>query len=112
MLPRANRLLTADEIRATIRRGRRLPGTLTVIHVRTGAGTEPPRFGFVVSKKVGGAVIRNRVRRRLREISRASLAEVAPGTDIVIRALPESADATWASLQGEVAQVLSRRTLA
>lgn len=93
-----------------MRRGRRVAGSLTLVHVLATGSEDPARFGFVVSKKVGGAVIRNRVRRRLRALGRHALTEVSPGTDVVIRALPDSAHATWASLQGEVAQALSGRT--
>jgi ribonuclease P protein component len=44
-----------------------------------------PRFGFTVTKKTGNAVVRNRIRRRLREVVRLSAAEVAsPGVDYVL----------------------------
>jgi len=46
---------------------------------------EPARFGFTVTKKVGNAVVRNRIRRRLREAVRlAGAAEAAAGTNYVI----------------------------
>ena len=110
MLARANRLLSADDFRTTIRRGRRIPGALTVVHVLDDGTDAAARFGFIVGRKVGNAVTRNRVRRRLRAIAYGLLEDVAPGTRVVIRALPESAKATWTSLQGEVASALSRRT--
>jgi ribonuclease P protein component len=48
-------------------------------------GTRPPRFGFTVTKKIGNAVVRNRIRRRLREVVRLSVADVAcPGIDYVL----------------------------
>ncbi|MBX3094608.1 MAG: ribonuclease P protein component [Cryobacterium sp.] len=112
MLARANRLLTADDIRNTMRRGRRVSGSASIVHIVVGETDRPPRCGFVVSKKVGNAVTRNRVRRRLRAICRDVVSELAPGTDVVIRALPESAHSTWASLQGEISAALSRRTRA
>jgi ribonuclease P protein component len=43
--------------------------------------TDPPRIGFTVTKKVGGAVVRNRARRRLREAARLELAEMALNQD-------------------------------
>jgi ribonuclease P protein component len=58
----------------------------------------PSRVGFVVSKAVGGAVVRNRVKRRLRAIMAGELATLPTGLDLVVRANPASADATFADL--------------
>ncbi len=55
------------------------------------------RFGFAVGKSVGGAVVRNRTKRRLREIARA--ATLVPGIDVVVGAHRASADATFAELR-------------
>jgi ribonuclease P protein component len=68
------------------------------------------RFGFIVSKQVGSAVVRNTVRRRLKAVCAASLPDVRPGTDVVIRALPTSAGADFAQLRAEVVRCLRRRT--
>ena len=57
-------------------------------------GTErptPPRAGFVVSGKVGNAVVRHRITRRLRPLVREQLAALPAGTDLVVRALPAAA---------------------
>ncbi len=56
------------------------------------------RAGFVVSKAVGNAVIRNRVRRRLRHLVRPLLGELPAGSTLVVRALPAAADASFATL--------------
>ena len=50
-----------------------------------------PRVGFVVSKAVGNAVTRNRVKRRLRHLCRPLVDELADGTVVVVRALPAAA---------------------
>lgn len=47
-------------------------------------GTRGPRIGFTVTKKIGNAVVRNRIRRRLREAVRRAAAHAEPGTDYVI----------------------------
>jgi ribonuclease P protein component len=60
--------------------------------------TGPARAGFVVSRRVGSAVVRNRVRRRLREQARGRLATLRPGTLLIIRALPAAADSTYDEL--------------
>ena len=50
-----------------------------------------PRVGFVVSKAVGNAVTRNRVKRRLRHLCRPLVNELEDGTVVVVRALPAAA---------------------
>jgi len=73
----------------------------------TGEAREP-RFGFIISKQVGNAVIRNTVRRRLKAVCAAAIADVPKGTDVVIRALPASAIATFAELDADVTRCLAR----
>ncbi|WP_348789560.1 ribonuclease P protein component [Leifsonia sp. NPDC080035] len=119
MLAKVNRITHGSDYRATVRRGARFTGASTVSYVRSNRDTDAVRFGFIVSKAVGNAVRRNLVRRRLK----AAAYEVLPqlmeasrdgaGMDIVIRALPASAQATWATLHEEVsrgaARILSRQ---
>ena len=64
------------------------------------------RFGFAVSKRVGGAVIRNRVKRRLQETARQL--SVRPGFDVVLIARPAAADASFAGLAVAVRDAFSR----
>jgi ribonuclease P protein component len=90
MLPAAARLRSSDDFRATVRRGRRVGRTTVVLHVVSRPDTIS-RAGFVVSKAVGGAVTRNRVKRRLRHLVAARLADQTTGVDVVVRALPEAA---------------------
>lgn len=61
-----------------------------VIHARAKQGP-PSRAGFVVSKSVGNAVTRNRVKRRLRHLVAAALPDADPAVDVVVRALPAAA---------------------
>lgn len=56
------------------------------------------RVGITASKKLGHAVVRNRVRRRLREIYRLNESQFAPGWDIVVVARSRSIDADFAKL--------------
>ena len=56
------------------------------------------RAGFVVSRAVGPAVVRNKVRRRLRHLVRDRLAALPHGTDLVVRALPAAADRDYTGL--------------
>jgi ribonuclease P protein component len=67
------------------------------------------RFAFAIPKRVGGAVVRNRVRRRLREILRSfSLIE---GFDVVISVRPVAAAATFQALQTEMTMLMRRGRL-
>lgn len=63
---------------------------MVVVQMRTRSVTDPgpTRVGFVVSKAVGDAVTRNRVKRILRHAVAARLSAIGAGQDIVIRALP------------------------
>jgi ribonuclease P protein component len=90
MLPAAARLRSSDDFRATVRRGRRVGRATVVLHVVSRPDTIT-RAGFVVSKAVGGAVTRNRVKRRLRHMVAARLAGQTKGVDVVVRALPAAA---------------------
>ena len=56
------------------------------------------RVGITVSKKLGGAVVRNRVRRRLREVYRLHEDRFLPGYDIVVVARSRAIDASFESL--------------
>jgi len=67
------------------------------------------RYGFSVSRRVGKAVVRNRVKRLLREILR--LAPLQPGWDIIFIVRPLVASANYASLEKSVKGLLSRAHL-
>ena len=74
----------------------------------TGAETSAPaRAGFVVSKAVGNAVVRNTVRRRLRHLVRERLAELPAGSTLVVRALPAAAEASYARLGADLDAALA-----
>jgi ribonuclease P protein component len=102
VLAKSNRVVRAEDYKGAVRRGRRISGASLVVYVLRHGGRTMPRFGFIVSKAVGNAVTRNRVRRRLKAASYLALTKVEPGMDVVVRALPSAAQATWASLQREL----------
>lgn len=83
----------ADFLRAAQARRQGTPGFLLQARQRQGDDSESPliRVGFTCSKKVGNSVIRNRARRRLREIARAILPDTGrPGWDYVLVGRPET----------------------
>ena len=72
-------------------------------------GLELSRYGFSISKKVGNAVTRNRIKRRLRDI--VNTIPLVPASDIVFIARPSSATADYAGLRESVVKLLSRAGL-
>jgi ribonuclease P protein component len=98
VLATRNRLRTATDFSTTVRSGVRNGRRNVVLYAAAIAADEPSRIGFIVSKGVGNAVVRNLVKRRLREAGAASLREYGTGFAIVVRALPASAAASWDQL--------------
>ena len=66
------------------------------------------RVGITTGKKLGGAVVRNRVRRRLREVYRLSEEKFRPGWDIVVVARTKAIDAPFAELQRAYLQLAGK----
>jgi len=64
--------------------------------------------GFSVSKRVGNAVRRNQVKRRLRDVIRRRLWNVAPGWDMIVIARPEAATASYDALRDDVDALLAQ----
>lgn len=86
----------------TVRRGVRSGTSRVVLHRRATAGEDPVLVGFVVSKAVGNAVVRNRVERRLRHVMADRLQSFPTGTTLVVRAAPGAAGATSAELAADL----------
>lgn len=88
-----------------VRRGEKRRGPLFLVEVLDRRDAGPPRVGFTVTKKVGNAVERNRIRRRLREALRVHAADdMAPGRDYVIVGRRDVLDAPFGTLKGELAR--------
>jgi ribonuclease P protein component len=108
VLAKANRITSADDYRRVVRRGAKVAGAHTVSYLRSRESGTDARFGFIVSKKVGSAVRRNLVRRRLKAASHEALVEGARGFDLVVRALPSAAAADYAALRDELTRAAHR----
>jgi ribonuclease P protein component len=100
MLAAEKRLRRSTDFAAAIRAGRRSGRGTLVVHllIDEPAQASTARAGFVVSKAVGNAVVRNQVKRRLRHLVRPRLAELPVGARVVVRALPAAATASYSEL--------------
>ncbi|GEB50741.1 MULTISPECIES: ribonuclease P protein component [Streptomyces] len=115
MLPTENRLRRREDFATAVRRGRRAGRPLLVVHLRSrrdphasGGEVPPTRAGFVVSKAVGNAVVRNHVKRRLRHLLRERLNQLPPGSLVVVRALPGAGEADHGELARDLDAALRR----
>ena len=100
MLPAAARVRRREEFTTIVRRGRRVPRGPLVVHLlpTLPGATGSARAGFVIPKAVGGAVVRNRLRRRLRSLLVPRLAALPVDTALVVRALPGAGELDSAAL--------------
>ena len=106
---------TSRDFTQAARRGRRVSAATVVLHVArqpglTVGGTDEPattRVGFVVSKNVGGSVVRHTVTRRLRAQLNARLHQLPDASLVVVRALPASSSASSAQLGADLDAALA-----
>ena len=87
------------------RTGKRRSGSHFTIFLRANK-TPQSRFGFSIKKALGGAVARNRIRRRIREIVRCHRLEIPAGWDIVIHPKNAAVRAPFATLTAELLRLL------
>ncbi len=106
MLPATHRLRDATTYRRVLRRGRRRTSATLVAAVLVEPGAADPLVGLIVSRAVGNAVVRNRVKRRLRHLCADRLAGLPPGTRVVLRALPSAGAASSGTLGADLDRCL------
>lgn len=125
MLPADARIRSSRDFGSALKRGRRAARGGVVVHwapagdPRTDANpaeapatpseagaNRPARAGFVVSKAVGNAVVRNKVKRRLRHAAAAELPAWPAGTDVVVRATPRAAERDFAELRRDLTEAV------
>jgi ribonuclease P protein component len=114
VLPQQSRMRRPEDFRHVLRTGRRAGGSVVAGHlllvgsdgpVRSG---DPAKVGFIVSRAVGSAVVRNRVKRRLRELMRRRVASLPGGCLLVLRAYPAAASARQEDLAADLDLVIGR----
>jgi ribonuclease P protein component len=110
--PRAARLTQTGEFRRVKEQGRSFGGRFIVLGVlREAQPGRPTRLGLITSRRVGGAVARNGVRRRLRAAIRLSRPRLCDGAWVVVVARQQAAGATAAELQAEWLRLAERASM-
>jgi len=93
------RLRKNRDFQTVYRQGRYFASPDIVIYCKQQESNQSSRIGFAVVRKTGGAVQRNRLRRRLREVVRLNSSELPlMGCDIIVMARPEAANKTFTEL--------------
>jgi ribonuclease P protein component len=118
MRPRGSsraRLSRSAEFERVYRQGRSTANRHLVLYSFPNASTQAPRLGLSVSRKVGGAVARNRVKRLLREAFAQHEQELSPGQDVVVVARPPAGELAeregLAGLEASLGELIARAGL-
>ena len=111
--PRSSRILRSADFRLVYDHGFRVSGPLfaafCLAHPSSGDGRQTgPRLGLTVPRAVGGAVLRNRIKRRLREAFRLHRAELGPQWDLVINPRRTVAQAEFAEIERQLGRVIQK----
>jgi ribonuclease P protein component len=113
--PSRGRLSRSAEFERVYRQGRSTANRHLVLYTFPNATTERPRLGLSVSRKVGGAVERNRVKRLLREAFAQTEANLRAGQDVVVVARPGAGELAGreglAGVTGSLEELIARAKL-
>lgn len=109
--PKSARLFRASEFQRLKREGESFHGKFIVLSVLKNLPDAEVRIGLITSRRVGGAVERNRVRRRMREIVRAARPQIHPGTWLTLIARQAATRATFQNLTAEWQQLARRSAI-
>ena len=107
MLPKQFRLRDRRDFKRVYQRGQTVALPTLALYWRK-TGGPGPRIGFSVSKKLGGAVQRNRLKRRFRAIARQLLPHCPTGYDMIFVIRPAAAKANHNRLNAEMAQAMAK----
>ena len=112
--PRTSRILRPAEFRATYDQGFRISGPLFAAFCRARPQTERtaelsgPRLGLTVPRAVGPAVVRNRIKRRLREVFRLHRSKIGPQWDIVLNPRRALLDARFPDIEKAFGRLIEK----
>ncbi|MHC2182952.1 ribonuclease P protein component [Paenibacillus sp. PvR148] len=106
-----NRLTKREYFDKVYRHGKSAANHQFVLYYKVQPKQEPFRLGVSVSKKLGNAVVRNRIRRLLKEIVRLNAARIPGGYDLIIIARKPAAEMDYHDMEKSVLHVLKRASL-
>jgi len=109
--PKVRRLTRASEYERVKRDGLVRRGKLLMLSVAAVEDPGPSRVGFITSRRLGSAVVRNRVRRRLREIVRMHRHNLREGLWIVVIARTDGTKASYRALEDEWLRLAKRASI-
>jgi len=107
-LPRSSRVRKRGAFVEIQRTGRKTAGAGLLMFVLAQRKPGPARLGVTVSRRVGGAVVRNRVRRYVREVFRQHRDWFADGRDVVFVALPKAAELDYHAVLDDMKRLAQR----
>ena len=106
--PKNFRLLRRADFRRVYEQGQRRSASLCTVFLLSN-GLTNSRLGITVPSRVGKAVVRNRIKRRIREIFRTHRSTIAPGWDIVVNPRAQAAEAGFARLTKEFLKIMPKQ---
>ncbi|MCL6520658.1 MAG: ribonuclease P protein component [Armatimonadetes bacterium] len=112
MLPKEHRLTSSRDFEVVYKRGKGYVNRLLVLRVLWREETQPARFGFSTSPKIGSSAARNRVKRQIREAVRSLLGEIKKtGFDAILVGRPAIKEANFWSIRDAVRQLFEEAGL-
>jgi ribonuclease P protein component len=109
--PKSRRLTRSSEFQRVREKGKVVRGEMVTLGFLKDAEPSAARAGFITSKRVGSAVLRNRTRRRLREIFRKHQHRISAGVWMVTIASARAARASFAALEHEWLRLIQRASI-
>ena len=103
--PKSARVLKSAEFRTIYQEGSKFVGPLFAAFYRRAESGRAPRVGFTTPRAIGKAVVRNRIKRRLREAVRLQMDEMGAGWDVVFNPRRSVLKAEFEQLRAEVARL-------
>ena len=111
LFPKTRRLTLTSQFARVRTEGQNVRGRLLILGFLRVEGTERFQAGFVTSKRIGEAVVRNRLRRRLRDVVRTQQGRLREGFWFVVIARPAAARASYRALKDEWLRLAERASI-